>query len=279
MATITTPDGIKLYVEEAGSGTPIVFVHEFAGDWRSWEPQIRHFSRRHRCITYSARGYSPSDIPEDAAFYSQEKARDDILAVMDALKIDRAHIVGLSMGAFATVHFGLAYPERALSLLVAGCGYGSDPKDYLPFKQEAEKAAATIAEHGMEYFGRTYGAGPTRLPFKRKDPRGFEEFLTRLCEHSAMGSSLTMANYQAKRPSLYDFAEGMKNMNVPTLIVNGDEDTPALLPGLFMKEHIPASGMATVSRTGHTINLEEPDLFNHLLETFIADVSSGSWYR
>src|SRR5450432_463493 len=100
-------DGARLYFEETGSGTPIVFVHEFAGDYRSWEPQVRHFSRRYRCITYNARGYPPSDVPADVERYSQASARDDILCVLDGLGINRAHVVGLSMGGFATLHFGM----------------------------------------------------------------------------------------------------------------------------------------------------------------------------
>ncbi len=108
-------DGVRLYYEEAGSGAPIVFVHEFAGDHRSWEPQMRFFSRRYRCIAFNARGYPPSDVPPDVERFSQARARDDIVAILDHLGIDRAHIVGLSMGGFATLHVGLAYPQRARS--------------------------------------------------------------------------------------------------------------------------------------------------------------------
>src|SRR5215831_5102121 len=98
-------------------------LHEFAGDYRSWETQVRHFARSYRCISYNARGYPPSDVPADGERYSQDRARDDIRAVLDALKIDKAHIVGLSMGGFAALHFGFTYPQRARSLVVAGCGY------------------------------------------------------------------------------------------------------------------------------------------------------------
>ena len=112
MPTLTTDDGTSLYYEDTGTGTPVVFVHEFAGDSRSWEPQVRYLSRRYRCVTYCARGYPPSDVPDDSAAYSQDRARDDVLAVLDALAIERAHVVGLSMGGFATLHFGLAHPRR-----------------------------------------------------------------------------------------------------------------------------------------------------------------------
>src|ERR1700749_4672048 len=110
MPHVTTDDGIKLYYEETGSGTPIVFVHEFAGDCRSYESQVRYFSRGYRCIAFNARGYPPSDVPGDVERYSQDRAGDDIHAVLDALRIDKAHIAGLSMGGFATLHFGFTYP-------------------------------------------------------------------------------------------------------------------------------------------------------------------------
>jgi pimeloyl-ACP methyl ester carboxylesterase len=132
MPHLTTDDGIRLYHEETGKGIPIVFVHEFAGDYRSYEQQVRHFAKYYRCVTFNARGYPPSDVPKDGARYSQERARDDIRSVLDALKIDKAHIVGLSMGGFAALHFGFAYPDRCRSIVVAGCGYGAASGPSLP---------------------------------------------------------------------------------------------------------------------------------------------------
>src|SRR3954451_10972770 len=104
MAYVITDDGVGLHVEEAGRGFPVLFVHEFAGDHRSWEPQVRALSRRYRCITYAARGYPPSDVPEDPAAYSQARAVADAIAVLDGLGVEHAHVVGLSMGGFATLH-------------------------------------------------------------------------------------------------------------------------------------------------------------------------------
>ena len=167
MPHLTTDDGVKLYYEETGSGIPIVFVHEFAGDLRSWEAQMRYFGQRYRCIAYNARGYPPSDVPEDGERYSQERARDDIRAVLDALKIDKAHIVGLSMGGFATLHFGFTYPERARSLVVAGCGYGATPDKRAQFAEEAEAAR-------QEFRGTRHGQGRRRLR-ARADARAVPE--------------------------------------------------------------------------------------------------------
>ena len=176
MPHATTDDGVRLYYEETGSGRPVIFVHEYAGDYRSWEPQMRHFGQRYRAITYNARGYPPSDVPEDVAKYSQARAADDIRAVLDHLKIDKAHVVGLSMGGFATLHYGFRHPARALSLCVAGCGYGAERGQTERFRAEAETIAAFIHEQGMEVFAAKYAYGPTRVQFENKDPRGFAEF-------------------------------------------------------------------------------------------------------
>ena len=277
MPTLSTDDGVKLYYEETGSGTPIVFAHEFAGDFRSWEPQVRHFSRRYRCITYNARGYPPSDVPSDVERYSQQRARDDIRAVLDALGIQRAHVVGRSMGGFATLHFGMAYSPRALSLVVAGCGYGAVPSQYAQFQEQARSLARTMREEGMAKVAATYGHGPARVQLQAKDPRGFAAFIRNLSEHSAQGSANTMLGVQSRRPSLYDLTAEMARITAPVLIVAGDEDEPTLEPSLLMKRTIPTAALAVLPKSGHVFNLEEPDLFNRLVEDFFHQVETGRW--
>ena len=279
MPHLSTDDGVRLYYEETGSGTPIVFVHEFADDYRGYEGQLRWFGRRYRCVAYNARGYPPSDVPDDPARYSQDRARDDIRAVLDALAIDQAHIVGISMGGFATLHFGLAYPGRALSLVVAGCGYGAEPGKRQQFHDETAKTIALIEGSGMGEASKTYAQGPSRVQFQNKDPRGWGEFAANLAQHSTQGSALTMRGVQALRPSLWDLVEPMRRLEVPTLIMTGDEDDPCLEPGLLMKRTIPTAALVVLPNTGHAVNLEEPDLFNRALADFFHQVESGRWPR
>jgi pimeloyl-ACP methyl ester carboxylesterase len=239
MPFISTDDGIKLYCEETGSGMPVVFVHEFAGDCRSWEPQVRYLSRRYRCITFNARGWPPSDVPQDVASYSQARACDDIRSVLDGLAIDKAHIVGLSMGGLATLHFGLTYPDRALSLLVAGAGYGSESSEREKFRSEAVVSAGKLEKDGMAAFAQAYAYGPTRVQFENKDPRGFAEFKAMLAEHSAKGSANTQL--------------------------------------VFIKRTCPSAGLLVLPNSGHTINLEEPGAFSAALADFLAQVDAGRW--
>lgn len=277
MAYALTDDRVRLYYEEAGAGDPIVFVHEFAGRHWSWEPQIRFFSRRLRCLVYAARGYPPSDVPEQVERYSQKRAAADIGAVMDAAGIERAHIVGLSMGAFATLHFGLDNPSRARSLVCAGMGYGAHKDQQAAFRRQAEEVAQGFENQGSERFARVYGSGAARVQLEGKDPRGYAEFIERLAQHSVKGAANTMRGVQAQRPSLYDLEAELARMAVPTLVVAGDEDDQTLLPGIFLKRTLPACGLLVLPKTGHTINLEEPDAFNHAIAEFLAQVDAGRW--
>jgi len=282
MPTVTAHDGVKLHYEEAGAGAPVLFVHEFAGDWRSWEPQMRYFSRSYRCITYSARGYLPSDVPKNPDSYSQDHWREDIRAVIQGLKLERPHVVGLSMGAMATLHFGMKYCAKgggigARSLTLAGVGSGAHPATFDDFQKSSRANAQFIRKNGMAQFAATYGHGGTRLQYLRKDPRGFAEYIRQLGEHSQEGSANTMEGYQGRRPSLYALTDAIGRVDVPVLILTGDEDEPCLEASVMLKRLIPQAGLAMLAQAGHGINLEEPALFNQLLENFFHRVEAGTW--
>jgi pimeloyl-ACP methyl ester carboxylesterase len=279
MPQVTSRDGTRLYYEEAGTGLPVVFVHEFAGDYRTWEPQMRHFSRSHRCVTYSQRGYPPSDVPAQPDQYLQSVFRDDVIALMDALKIDKAHVVGHSMGAATALHVGIKYPSRCVSVTAAGCGYGSspDPKVVEQSRAASRDNAKMFAENTMEEGARRYGDGPTRQSQKHKDPRGYAHFIKMLSEHSKVGHSLTMANLQAKRPTLYEMEADLKKFAPPLLVIVGDEDDWCLDASIYLRRTVPTAGLVVVPRTGHTITSEEPEKFNAALEEFFAEAERGRW--
>ena len=247
-ARVRSADGTELHVEETGAGTAIVFVHEFAGDHRTWEPQVRRFSRDHRCVTFSARGYPPSDVPTDPSRYSQDLARGDVIAVMDALGIDQAHLVGHSMGAYTALHVGIHHPGRCLSITAAGCGWGSSPADQPKVVEVCGDIAKMFREEPIAAAAEKYAHAPMRLTFKAKDARGFAEFARMLGEHSARGLELTMLNVQARRPSLGALEEKLRAMRVPLLVLVGDEDFPCLDGSLFLKRTVPTAALQVVPR-------------------------------
>ncbi len=272
-------NGVRLHYESHGKGAPVVFVHEFAGDSQSWEDQVRFFARRYRAVTYNARGYPPSEVPEDPSAYSQDIAADDLAGLIRALGLAPAHVVGLSMGGYATLHLGLRHPELARSLVVAGCGYGSAPGQQESFRREALEAARRFEEEDIQTFGRVYTAGPTRLQLERKDPIGYARFVESFLRHSPKGAANTMRGVQSRRPPVFALEEGMRRMEVPTLILTGDEDEPCLEPSLFMKRTIPTAALITFPNAGHLINLEEPAMFNRVVLDFITEVDAGRWPR
>ena len=269
-------DGVKLFYEEVGAGTPLVFVHEFAGDHASWRPQVGFFARRYRTIAFNARGYPPSDVPDDPAAYSQGRAMEDIRGILDHLGIAQAHVCGLSMGGYATLHFGLSHPDRALSLVVAGCGYGSGA-DRERFRQDTALVVRRFEDEGMETVADFYSRGPTRVQFLDKDPKGWREFRDRLAAGSARGHALTLQGVQMMRPAVYDLGDRLARLPVPTLVVTGDEDEPCLEPAIFMKRQIPAAGLVVIPKAGHAINLEEPEAFNRAVLDFLTAVDAGRW--
>jgi pimeloyl-ACP methyl ester carboxylesterase len=270
-------NGVRLYVEQTGTGEPIVFVHELHADHREWEAQVRWFSRCYRCVTFNARGYPPSDVPDDTNFYGFPLVVHDIAAVMKALAISQAHVVGSSMGAYAALHFGLMYPEMARSLVVAAVGSGSAAAGRAAFIAEAEASARAYLEQGAAAVAEVAGRGPTRLQLLRKNPRGFEEFLSHLREHSAEGKARTLLGYQARRPPLQDYESEFSRLRIPVLLMLGDQDEPCLETTLWLKKTLPNAGLWMCPDTGHAINLEEPAAFNRTVEDFLSAVHHGRW--
>jgi pimeloyl-ACP methyl ester carboxylesterase len=277
LSVATTDDGVSLAWQQDGEGTAILFIHEFAGDHRSWEPQVRFLSRRYRCITYAARGYPPSDVPDDLGAYSQARAVADAITVLDHADVDRAHVVGLSMGGFCALHLGLRHPDRARSLVVASCGYGAQPERQEAFRAESAVIAESFRTEGAAEVAKRYALGPARVQFQNKDPRGWREFTQALAEHDSTGAALTMLGVQSRRPSLYELTGELEQMTTPLLIIAGDEDEGCLEPNLMLKRTVPSAGLLVLPRTGHTCNLEEPDGFNRGIADFFSTVDGGRW--
>lgn len=269
-------NGIHLYYEEAGRGIPILFLHEFAGDWRSWEPQMRFFSSRYRAITFSARGYLPSDVPDSPEAYSQNLQVEDLKGLLDVLRIDKAHICGLSMGSYTTLLFGSNYPDRARSLTIAGSGYGSG-KNRQEFHQRVAEIADKMLQGGMKAVSEGYTQGAARVQLQNKNPRAWEEFRRQFEEHSAKGSAFTFLGVQRQRPSITDLGDQLQKMTPPVLIILGDEDELGIEGSFFMKRNISRAGLEVFPRSGHVVNLEEPERFNRSVLDFITAVDAGRW--
>ena len=274
MATFPA-NGVNLFYEETGEGFPLILSHEFAGNYESWNPQVNFFARRYRVITYAARGYPPSDVPEDQDAYSQDIVVEDLYLLLKHLGIEQAYIGGLSMGGTVALNFAIAHPEMCRGIIVASAGSGSDDRE--AFLASAQIVADRLLSEGMEAVADDYARGEARLQFLRKDPKGWQVFRDGLVAHSALGSSLTFQGFQMKRPTVYALEESLRQLQVPTLIMIGDEDEPCVESAIFMKCCIPNAGLSVFPQSGHTINLEEPDLYNRTMLDFMTAVEARRW--
>jgi pimeloyl-ACP methyl ester carboxylesterase len=271
-------EGAQLYYEDTGHGHPILFIHEFGADHREWETQVQFFSREYRCITYAARGYPPSDVPTDPKLYGQDFAVSDAVAVLKHLGIAKAHIVGLSMGGFASILFGIRHPEMATCLVPAGAGSGSVKAEQAAFRAAcAKRGDQLIAQGWAGELAEETGHSATRIQLKKKDPRGWAAYMARLSAHSGLGSGMTMKHFQGERDSIFDWEAELRTMTVPTLLACGDEDGPCVETNVFLKRVLPNAGLWLCPRTGHAINLEEPGLFNAEVARFFGTVERGRW--
>lgn len=279
MPHFITDDDVRIYYEETGSGFPVIFAHEFGDNYQTWEPQLCHFARRYRCVTYAARGYPPSDVPEEIGKYAVPRLAADIGGLMDHLGFAQVHLVGLSMGSFAVLNFTLANPERVRSLVLGSCGSGvtTDPE-----QQKARLAAVEARARGYEELGSEVMADrmanlAVRRSFKAKDPRGWAAFRERLKTHSADGCARTLRGSFFNRPSVYDQAAQLRACKVPTLLMFGDDDGPAIEPSHFIRAQMPCAGLMVFPRSGHNLNIEEPLAFNRALDDFFAAAEHGRW--
>lgn len=268
-------NGVELYWEATGHGAPLVWIHEYGGDMRSWEPQVRYFARRYRVITYNQRGYPPSSVSHAAADYSQALLVEDLRQLLMHLGLGPVHLGGCSMGANVARDFALAHTSMIRSLILIGVGAGSINREEKI--QTWTEDAIAIEQEGIAARIRTLAGAPARASFKEKDPRGFAEFLRQAGEHDTQALAHLVREVQIKRKTIFDLEAELKALKVPTLIMAGDRDAPCVEPSLLMRAWIPHAGLVLFPVCGHTPNIEEPGLFNLHVAEFLAAVESGNW--
>ena len=267
--------GADLYYESTGEGVPLVLCHEFAGDMRAWEPQVRFLARRYRVVAWNYRGYPPSDVPEATDAYSPEGLVADLLGLIDGLELDRVHLAGLATGGNLVLNFAIAHADRVRSLIVAGAGAGT--VDRAAWLEAAERFADDIARDGSEGIVANVADAPQRVIFRTKDPRGFKEFVDGMRRLSPVGAEHVMREVLIPRAPVFELAEGIRRLSMPVLVMCGDQDAPAFEPSRFIRDTAPHAGLAVVPMCGHTLNSEEPELFNRLAGSFLAAVDAGRW--
>lgn len=272
MATFDTDEGVTLFFEETGSGAPILFVHEFGGDYRSWYRQVPVLSQTHRCITYSARGFFPSAIPSARSQYGQAQSTADVLALLDHLEIEAAHLVGTSMGSFTSLDFALNYPLRVKSVTLVGNSSG--PRD----EAEREGYRQNWVGHEMR-LRETQGAkgavkvleqDPAYQSFQKNDPEGWATYAKNLHSQSAEGAVNVLATLHWHRRSLFDDEVRLRAFKKPVQLVTGEEDYYLVgETNAFLQSVLSTATWHRFEATGHLVNIERAREFNTLMCEFL----------
>jgi pimeloyl-ACP methyl ester carboxylesterase len=265
---IASVNGIRLYYEAAGSGPPLVLVHGFACGVRSWDPQVRTFSRSRRVITYDVRGHGISEAPEDAAAYSQDIAVRDLHALLAHLKIRRAVIGGLSMGGNIALNFALAHPDIVSKLIVADTGAGSDQSG--DWTAGSRAYAEALDTRGMEAFADMACASPLFARYVSGGPTAERFMRSCLMTHRARGLAHTAREVLIKRPTIYALEPRLRELRVPTLLIVGKHDESCLKTHRFMADCIRGATHLVFRGVGHLTNLEAPAVFNAAVKRFLS---------
>lgn len=271
----TKVNGVELHYEDTGAGFPLIFCHEFAGDMRSWEPQVRHFARRYRIVTFNYRGYPPSSVPEHESAYGHDQLVDDLRALMSDLGISRAHVAGLATGGNLALNFAIAHPQMVAGLVVAGAGAGTTDRE--SWLAGAQKFAADLERDGTAGMVANVAAAPQRVIFRDKDPRGWASFLAMMGDFSPTGCAHLLRNALTQRKPVTELKDEIEALGMPILVMVGDQDHPAAEASRFIRDHARFAGLCVLPMCGHTLNSEEPVLFNLLVSDFLAAVEAGRW--
>jgi len=269
-------DGIAIHYDETGSGRPVLFLHEFAGDHESWRGQVGALARHYRCIAMAARGYPPSDAPHDPDLYGQALIEDDCLALLDHLGCKKARVVGLSMGAYTALKLALRAPDRISAVVAASGGSGSGADDRDAFLTEARGLAVRMLKAGV-IPAEALWCGPTRIQLFNKDPVAWSAEVERMAARPAHAAAYTLERVQAGRASLRECEVDLARLETPVLLIAGDEDGACLEINVWLKSVMPSARLAVLPGSGHSLNLEEPATFNRLMGDFLAEVDAGHW--
>ena len=268
-------NGVELHYEDVGAGFPLVLCHEFAGDMRAWEPQVRHFARRYRVVTFNYRGYPPSSVPSDASAYGHGELIEDLRQLMVALDVARAHIVGLATGGNLALNFAIEHPQNVAGLVIAGAGAGTSNRQR--WLVAAQRFADDIERDGAEGIVANVVGAPQRLAFRDKDPRGWSLFVEMMRSLSPIGCANMLRNALSTRKPITELKAEIEHLTMPILVMVGDQDYPAAEASRFIRDHARYAGLCVLPMCGHTLNSEEPVLFNQLVADFLAAVEAGRW--
>ena len=240
----------NLYYEDDGKGPAILMTHGFVASTGMWDGQVEAFKDRFRLIRWDMRGHGQTECQDDQSAYGQDITVADMVAILDHLEVEKAIIVGHSLGGFMSLRLNVMHPERVSALVLQGCGPGYRSEDSrAKWNERVDGRAKTIIEEGYKALG-----GAAEVPVS----------LQRSSQELAMAARGILAQVDAK------VIDSLPHIDVPTLVIIGAGDSYYLQGSDYMANRIPGAEHVVVPGAGHGVNVDQPETVNKAYEAFFA---------
>lgn len=257
----------RIHYTRAGEGRALVFAHAGIADSRMWRPQVEHFSAHYQVITFDLRGYGQTVLAAGDYFLA-----DDLQAVMDGLGIEKAVVIGCSMGGNTAINFTLQNPDRVLALVTVSSDVdGFEGQDTPESERQWQVAVEAQKRHDFDRYAEAvvhlWIDGPRRKP-EEVNPR-VRDFVKEMLRTSFDTPEGLGNRVRPAPPAVQRLGE----IHTSTLVIGGEEDIPEMAPYTEkLSSSIPGARLAMIADAGHLPGLEHPAEFNRLLEDFLKSV-------
>ncbi len=256
-------NGVNLYYEEHGDGVPLIMAHGGGGSLLQFMHQVPHFSKKHRVVVFDGRGHGRSDSPQSG--YSMKIFSEDILRLMDILCLEKAVLIGLTMGAMVGLQFALDHPDRLHAMVLVGVSEGGRET----MKERFEMSAQIAEMQGMEMLAEGFCSvvfSPWFQEEKRDQVENFKKSMKGASPHGYAQTIRALAN----RPLVQDRLGGIQTR---TLVVVGEDDVTEfpLEDAELFSRGIPKAELFRIPRAGHLACIEQPEVFNARVDRFLEE--------
>jgi 3-oxoadipate enol-lactonase len=275
MPYVRTDDRVKLYYEEHGEGTPLVLAHGIGMNADLWDTNRDALGVHHRLVLWEPRGHARSDSPDDPAKYSFARWALDLKAVLDHLRISKAHVGGLSLGGGIATRFTLRFPRRVRSLIVTNSSSAAGlplPVDHILMRAQSIKVTLEQGMDAMADFAMI--SNPNVRERLALDPNAKEEFYGYYRRLTPVG----YANALRALLAMDHITDQLSLIRVPTLLIGGDRD-PSLEPMKVMQKKIRGSTLIVLSPASHFANRDQPEAWNRAALEFLGKIDGGKRRR
>jgi pimeloyl-ACP methyl ester carboxylesterase len=258
---------LAVAITDVGDGPPVVLLHGLACGQRMWFHQVRALRSRFRVITYDQRGHGGTDTPAAANGYSAALLARDLVGFLDALEIERAAIVGFSLGGGPALALAASQPHRVSRLVLADVGAGAD--DPVKIEAMARRWVTLIDQGASDQLVCEMLRSELFRVYARRSTRRRDHMAALIRATPAIGLRFLLTEVLAKRKSLFRLTGVLQTLRVPTLIMVGEQDYVCSKAARLMAQSIPNAELKIIAGSGHMAPLEQPAAFSAALLEFL----------